>query len=141
MVLNGENLYPCTGITGFCPEVQDTGRSLHNPDAEPFSEDQTLLTLYALAGEESGGFITFRPHFFHEIGKAFFSPGPLHHRPVFRRSGCRELTEAELVRAERELWIHYHQQTADRENDRLFAAFAGTKLIGVARCATPYRRA
>ena len=42
-------------------------------DAEPFSEDQTLLTLYSLAGEESGGFVTFRPHFFHEIGKAFFS--------------------------------------------------------------------
>ena len=46
----------------------------------------------------------------------------------------RELSPAELIRAERELWIHYHQQTADRTNDRLFAAFAGTKLIGVARC-------
>ncbi|HII98226.1 MAG TPA: GNAT family N-acetyltransferase [Methanoregula sp.] len=39
-----------------------------------------------------------------------------------------------MVRAERELWIHYHQQKADRKNDRLFAAFAGTRLIGVARC-------
>lgn len=46
----------------------------------------------------------------------------------------RELSPAELVRAERELWTHYHNQTADRNNDRLFAAFAGTKLIGVARC-------
>ena len=40
-----------------------------------------------------------------------------------------------MVRAERELWIHYHQQKADHRNDRLFAAFTGTKFIGVARCA------
>lgn len=40
-----------------------------------------------------------------------------------------------MVRVERELWIHYHQQKADRERDRLFAVFTGTKIIGVARCA------
>ena len=104
-------------------------------DPEPFSEDQTLLTLYTLAGEESGGFVTFRPHFFIEIGKALFSQGaaasPVQ---VIGPVDVRELTSAELVRAERELWTHYHNQTADRINDRLFAAFAGTKLIGVARC-------
>jgi GNAT superfamily N-acetyltransferase len=104
-------------------------------DPEPFSEDQTLLTLYTLAGEESGGFVTFRPHFFIEIGKALFSPGaaasPVQ---VIGPVDVRELTSGELVRAERELWTHYHNQTADRVNDRLFAAFAGTKLIGVARC-------
>ncbi len=104
-------------------------------DPEPFSEDQTLLTLYSLAGEESGGFVTFRPHFFIEIGKALFSHGTIT-SPVQSIGvvDVRELSPAELVRAERELWTHYHQQTANQVNDRLFAAFAGTKLIGVARC-------
>ena len=107
-----------------------------NTDAEAASEDQTLLTLYALAGEESGGFITFRPHFIHEIGKTFFSDGSISSPPSL--SGevvVRELTALEMVRAERELWIHYHQQKADREHDRLFAVFSGAKIIGVARCA------
>ena len=104
-------------------------------DPEQFSEDQTLLTLYTLAGEESGGFVTFRPHFFIEIGKALFSQGSVASPiQVIGPMDVRELTSAELVRAERELWTHYHNQTADRVNDRLFAAFAGTKLIGVARC-------
>lgn len=104
-------------------------------EPEPFSEDQTLLTLYMLAGEESGGFVIFRPQFFIEIGKTLFSPGtPTSQVQVIGAVDVRELSPAELVRAERELWIHYHQQTADRVNDRLFAAFAGTKLIGVARC-------
>ena len=104
-------------------------------EPEPFGEDQTLLTLYALAGEESGGFVTFRPHFFVDIGKVLFSQGAAA-SPVqdIGAVEVRELTPAELVRAERELWTHYHQQTADRVNDRLFATFAGTKLIGVARC-------
>jgi N-acetylglutamate synthase-like GNAT family acetyltransferase len=107
-----------------------------NTDAESVSEDQTLLTLYALAGEESGGFITFRPHFIHEIGRSFFPAGSLS-SPVTIPGEVvvRELTSPEMVRAERELWIHYHQQKADRERDRLFAVFTGTKIIGVARCA------
>ncbi len=105
-------------------------------DAEAVSEDQTLLTLYALAGEESGGFITFRPHFIHEIGKAFFSAGSISPQPVLGGEvAVRELTSPEMERAERELWIHYHQQKADREHDRLFAVFTGAKIIGVARCA------
>lgn len=107
-----------------------------NADAESVSEDQTLLTLYALAGEESGVFIAFRPHFIHEIGRAFFSSGtaaaPV---PVAGGVVVRELTSPEMVRAERELWIHYHQQKADRQRDRLFAVFTGPKIIGVARCA------
>jgi N-acetylglutamate synthase-like GNAT family acetyltransferase len=107
-----------------------------NADAESANEDQTLLTLYALAGEESGGFITFRPHFIHELGKAFFSAGSIPSpAPLTGEVGVRELTAPELVRAEGELWIHYHQQKADRERDRLFAVFTGTKIIGVARCA------
>jgi N-acetylglutamate synthase-like GNAT family acetyltransferase len=103
-------------------------------DSEPFSEDQTLLTLYTLAGEESGGFVTFRPHFFLTIGKAFF-PRSAVSSPTDKigEVNVRELTPAELVRAEREIWVHYHQQKADREKDRLFAAFSGTRLIGVAR--------
>ena len=82
-----------------------------NADAESANEDQTLLTLYALAGEESGGFITFRPHFIHELGKAFFSAGSIPSpAPLTGEVGVRELTAPELVRAEGELWIHYHQQ-------------------------------
>jgi GNAT superfamily N-acetyltransferase len=88
-----------------------------------------------LAGEESGGFVLFRPRFFSEIGRTLFSPGtPISPVNVIGAVDVRELSPAELVRAERELWIHYHQQTADQANDRLFAAFAGSKLIGVARC-------
>jgi len=105
------------------------------PEVVSRNEDQTLLTLYHLAGEESGGFVAFRPHFLDRITRSLVLgqsvaaqahiPGPV---------TVRELTPAEMVRAERELWIHYHQQKADRKNDRLFAAFAGTRLIGVARC-------
>ena len=107
-----------------------------NTDAESVNEDQTLLTLYALAGEESGTFISFRPHFIHDIGKAFFSADSVS-APVTITGevNVRELTPSEMVHAERELWIHYHQQKADRERDRLFAVFTGTKIIGVARCA------
>jgi GNAT superfamily N-acetyltransferase len=94
-----------------------------------------MLTLYQLAGEESGGFVTFHPHFLDRITRSLVLgtsaavqpdiPGPV---------TVRELTRAEMARAERELWIHYHQQKADLDLDRLFAAFAGTRLIGVARC-------
>ena len=103
-------------------------------ESEPFSEDQTLLTLYSLAGEESGGFVTFRPHIFLRIGKAFFPRSPV--SPPIDGIGVinvRELSPAELIRADKEIWVHYHQQKADREKDRLFAAFSGNRLIGVAR--------
>ena len=103
-------------------------------DSEPFSEDQTLLTLYTLAGEESGGFVTFRPRFFLRIGKSFF-PGSNVPSAIggIGPINVRELTPTELVRAEKEIWVHYHQQKVDSKNDRLFAAFSGTRLIGVAR--------
>lgn len=39
-----------------------------------------------------------------------------------------------MRRAEEELWIHDLHQKADLANDRLFAASAGTQLVGVARC-------
>lgn len=98
-------------------------------------EDTTLLVLYALAGEEAGSFVTFRPHFIHRLQHHFFTPrhaAAAH--PLTGTVDVRELSPHEMVRAEEELWIHYHQQKADTDTDRLFAAFAGTQLIGVARC-------
>jgi N-acetylglutamate synthase-like GNAT family acetyltransferase len=107
-----------------------------NTETESMNEDQTLLILYTLAGEESGGFITFRPHFISEFGNAFFSAGTVSSpAAITGEVKVRELTPPEMARAERELWIHYHQQKADRERDRLFAVFTGSKIIGVARCA------
>ncbi|WML68121.1 MAG: hypothetical protein METHP_01706 [Methanoregula sp. SKADARSKE-2] len=105
-------------------------------EAEPYSEDATLLALYSLAGEESGGFVTFRPRFFHEIGTAFFASGTTErHAIVIEDVEVRELSPSEMARAEQELWVHYHQQKANRETDRLFAVFTGSKIIGVARSA------
>nr|WP_321353110.1 GNAT family N-acetyltransferase [uncultured Methanoregula sp.] len=105
-------------------------------EVDEYNEDKTLLTLYALAGEESGGFVTFRPGFIGRIGKAIFSESKaMPSARIYEAVEVRELTPAEMVRAEKELWIHYHQQKADREHDRLFAVFVGTRIIGVARCA------
>ncbi len=95
----------------------------------------TLLTLCSLAGEESGGVPLFRPDIFKKIGKYIFAEsvaGPAGR--IVEAVEVRELTPVEMVRAEKELWIHYHQQKADRENDRLFAVFTGSRIIGVARC-------
>lgn len=97
-------------------------------------EDQTLITLYALAGEESEGF-TIRPRFFRRIGRAFFPEGASEPTiQIVRSVQVRELNPPEMAQVERELWIHYHQQKANPKSDRLFAAFAGKRLIGVARC-------
>ncbi|ABS55646.1 GCN5-related N-acetyltransferase [Methanoregula boonei 6A8] len=46
----------------------------------------------------------------------------------------RELPPHEMQRAEEELWIHDRQQKADTSTDRVFAAFTGASLVGVARC-------
>jgi len=105
----------------------------NTPDS--FSEDATLLTLYALAGEECGSFVTFHPHFIHRLQQHFFTSGHAEAvHPVAGTVDVRELSPHEMVRAEEELWIHYHQQKANAATDRLFAAFAGTQLVGVARC-------
>jgi nucleotide-binding universal stress UspA family protein/GNAT superfamily N-acetyltransferase len=45
----------------------------------------------------------------------------------------RELDPEEFAVAE-EIWVHYHQQQADRKNDRIFATFVDTVPAGVARC-------
>ncbi|HVN74440.1 MAG TPA: GNAT family N-acetyltransferase [Methanoregula sp.] len=104
-------------------------------EAEDLSEDATLLTLYSLAGEESGGFVTFRPRVFHRIGRAFFSTGSASRRPGSTEAvEVRELSGTEMARAERELWVHYGGLIANRKTDRIFAVFTGKKIIGVARC-------
>ena len=104
-------------------------------DPEPSEKDATLLTLYALAGEESGSFVSFSPHVFHRFPKKIFFPvRTIITEPVSDSVLVRELSANEMVRAENELWVHYHQQKADMRTDRLFAAFAGSRLIGVARC-------
>ncbi|MCK9632609.1 MAG: GNAT family N-acetyltransferase [Methanoregula sp.] len=104
-------------------------------DSDRYYEDLTLLTLYNLAGEESSGFLDIHPKFIKQIGKFIFSEGTTTvPGRVIEAVEVRELTPAEMVRAEKELWIHYHQQKADRNVDRLFAVFAGQRIIGVARC-------
>jgi GNAT superfamily N-acetyltransferase len=104
-------------------------------ESDRYNEDLTLLTLYTLAGEESSGFLAIRPRFISRIGKFIFSESAtIEADRMVEAVEVRELTAAEMVQAERELWIHYHQQKADREHDRLFAVFAGQRIIGVARC-------
>jgi GNAT superfamily N-acetyltransferase len=104
-------------------------------ESDRYNEDLTLLTLYSLAGEESSGFLAIRPRFIQKIGKFIFTESATTTAEgAMEAVDVRELTPAEMVRAERELWIHYHQQKADRQHDRLFAVFAGKRIIGVARC-------
>lgn len=111
------------------PTISAPVESDHN------NEDLTLLTLYSLAGEESNRFLSVNPRFIKQIGKLIFSETPsAAHGRVTEAVEVRELTADEMVRAEKELWIHYHQQKADRNLDRLFAVFAGKRIIGVARC-------
>ncbi len=117
------------------PEYYNTPALSSEIKPEVSGEDTTLLVLYALAGEECGTFVTFRPHIFHRIQRLWLSSGKaaiVH--PVTGTINVRELSPHEMVRAEQELWIHYHQQKANTATDRLFAAFAGTQLVGVARC-------
>lgn len=102
---------------------------------ERSNEDLTLLTLYSLAGEESEGVAFPHPHLFRRLGRFIFSETPaVSGEPRVEAVEVRELTPSEMVRAEKELWIHYHQQKADRKHDRLFAVFSGARIIGVARC-------
>jgi len=104
-------------------------------ESDRYNEDLTLLTLYTLAGEESSGFLAIHPRFLKQIGKFIFSDGTITAPGrVIEAVEVRELTPPEMVRAEKELWIHYHQQKANRNLDRLFAVFAGQRIIGVARC-------
>jgi GNAT superfamily N-acetyltransferase len=100
---------------------------------KPAGEDATLLTLYALAGEECGELVTLHPRIFHRIWQHLPLLGHAEH-PASECVEVRELQPHEMRRAEEELWIHDSQQKVDTATDRLFAAFAGTQLVGVARC-------
>ncbi|MFZ0005199.1 MAG: GNAT family N-acetyltransferase [Methanoregula sp.] len=114
-----------------------TKTSAPSPKTQPelSGEDATLLTLYALAGEECGELITLHPHLFRFIRQHLLALGhtALTH-PASHDVEVRELSIHEMNRAEEELWIHDNRQKADTETDRLFAAFSGTQLVGVARC-------
>ncbi|MGA2105730.1 GNAT family N-acetyltransferase [Methanoregula sp.] len=102
---------------------------------EPAGEDATLLTLYALAGEECGELITLHPRLFRIIRQHLLTLGhTAFAHPTSQDVEVRELSTHEMCRAEEELWIHDKLQKADIETDRLFAAFSGTQLVGVARC-------
>jgi len=55
-------------------------------------------------------------------------------KPAARLSTrVRELPAEEFSSAE-ELWVHYHNQKADRENDRIFAVYLEDMLVSVAWC-------
>lgn len=108
---------------------------VHNSEEEAFNEDQTLLTLYNLAGEESGGFITFRPHLLNALNRMLIA----HHiLPSPARSpdtvDVRELKTSEIGRLRHELSLRFRATETDPAMTRMFAAFAGTHLVGVARC-------
>lgn len=129
------NMYRTTG-GHVHPQEPLTMPTITAPaESDRYNEDLTLLTLYSLAGEESSSFLAVRPRFIRHLGKVIFSEKttPSADRMVEAVS-VRELTPAEMVRAERELWIHYHQQRANPSYDRLFAVFSGQRIIGVARC-------
>lgn len=104
-------------------------------ESDRYNEDLTLLTLYSLAGEESSEFLAIRPHFIRHLGHIIFSEKVTPSKDRMSEAvTVRELTPAEMVRAEKELWTYYHQQKADPAHDRLFAVFSGQRIIGVARC-------
>src|SRR5208337_2008781 len=121
--------------TEISPPGRHHTQTIHANPPDSSSEDATLLTLYALAGEEYEGFVTFRPRIFHRIQQHFLTPGHTETKyPATGTVDVRELSPREMIRAEKELWIHYHQQKTNAATDRLFAAFAGTQLVSVARC-------
>jgi GNAT superfamily N-acetyltransferase len=105
----------------------------HHIKAE--GEDATLLELYALAGEECGELIILNPRIVHRIRRYLPAlSNRIGSSPEVPDIEVRELLGHEMRRAEEELWIHDHQQKADTTTDRVFAAFTGTLLAGVARC-------
>ncbi len=76
-----------------------------------------------------------QPRIFRRIRKQLLTFGHAFiDHPAVLSVEVRELPAHEMRRAEEELWIHDNQQKADTATDRLFAAFAGTQLVGVARC-------
>jgi len=116
---------------------ENANTSVLSPETQTESagEDATLLTLYALAGEECGRFVTLHPRILTRIRRHILAISQVvAARPSFGDVAVRELPVHEMRRAEEELWIHDQHQKTDMATDRLFAAFSGTQLIGVARC-------
>lgn len=106
-----------------------------NPEDDTFNEDQTLLALYNLAGEESGGFVTFRPHLLHTFTSMLIAHHILPSPPRGPDSvEVRELRPSEIGRIRQELSLRFHAMETDPSMTRMFAAFNGTRLVGVARC-------
>jgi len=120
----------------ICPDrsVLGTSTLLHDNLTKPSKEDETLLTLYALAGEETGEFITLHPRILHRIRHYLLAMGHTLLPHSTQTVEIRELPIQEMFRAEEELWIHDKHQKVDVNKDRLFGAFAGRQLVGVARC-------
>jgi len=106
-----------------------------NSEDDEFNEDQTLLTLYNLAGEESGGFVTFRPHLLHTLNRMLIAnhimPSPPKGPDAVE---VRELRASEIGRIKQELSLRFRAIDTDPAMTRMFAAFNGTRLVGVARC-------
>ncbi|MGA2917653.1 GNAT family N-acetyltransferase [Methanoregula sp.] len=106
-----------------------------NSEEDAFNEDQTLLALYNLAGEESGGFITFRPHLLHTLNRILIAhhilPSPPRGPDTVE---VRELRASEIGRIRQELSLRFRAMDTDPSTTCMFAAFNGTRLVGVARC-------
>jgi hypothetical protein len=106
-----------------------------NPEDDAFNEDQTLLALYNLAGEESGGFITFRPHLLNTLTRMLIAHHILPSPPKGSDAvEVRELRASEIGRIRQELSLRFRAMETDPARTRMFAAFNGTRLVGVARC-------
>jgi Acetyltransferase (GNAT) domain len=106
-----------------------------NAEEEAFNEDQTLLALYNLAGEESGGFITFRPHLLHTLNRLLIAHHILPSPPQGPEAvEIRELRASEIGRIRHELSLRFHAIDTNPSKTCMFAAFNGTRLVGVARC-------
>jgi len=106
-----------------------------NSEEDVFNEDQTLLALYNLAGEESGGFITFRPHLLNTLNRILIAhhilPSPPRGPDAVE---VRELRSSEIGRIRQELSLRFRAMDTDPSTTCMFAAFNGSRLIAVARC-------
>lgn len=69
----------------------------------------------------------------HEVVKRSKRPTYVFFPTVNLEVTVRELRPDEFTLAE-EVWVHYHQQKADRAKDRIFGVFLESTLVCVARC-------
>lgn len=97
--------------------------------------EETGATLIMLPRLGRTDYITNTP-----IGSTAAGVAKQAHRPVCiifpaldLEIAVRELRKDEFPLAE-EVWVHYHQQTADPATDRIFGVFVEGSLVSVARC-------